>query len=125
MIVKQRETQPPGPVIDLTSTPYFSAPPIAQQDQSDFPVGSSRERLRGFAGDDVFVIPDYGTDRPPAAHDSSLRFGGGLGAALSYDVAVHPVRARLHHVDVLTVLAITVIVGVGAVMLTMVAIFKA
>lgn len=122
MIVKRRETKPHETVVDLTSTPYFSTPPVPQQ-PSRFPEASSRERLRDL-DDDVIVIPDYRTDRPPAAYDSSLRFGGGLGSAATFDVKAHPVRARLHSINILSLVAITVVVGIGLVMLTMVVAFK-
>lgn len=124
MIAKQRETQSHGVVIDLASTPYYSAPPVAGTEQPiDF--GTSRERIRGFDdGGQVVAIPDYRLDRPPAASDSGLHFGGGLGAAASFDVHAHPVRTRLHNINVLTVMAITVVVSVGIVMLTVVAAFK-
>lgn len=122
MIVEQRETKTHETVVDLTSTPYFSTPPVSQQ-PSSFPEGSSLERPRGL-DDDVAVSPGYLTDRPPAAYDSSLRFGGGLGPASTFDVKAHPVRARLHSINILSLVAITVVVGVGLVMLTIVAAFK-
>ena len=84
------------------------------------------EALRAIAEetDNVLTIPDYREDRAPSPEKSSLHFGGGLGTAAVLDVAAHPIRARARQINPLTVMAITVIVGVALVMLTMVVTFK-
>jgi len=118
MTVKVHENTHIKHVIDLTQVPYFpaDAAPLVLQEASGL------ERVRE-SGPVVETAPGYLVDRRPQPPDGSLFFGG-LGLAAVMDVAAHPIRARLHRINILTVFAISVVAGIGIVMLMMVSSFK-
>ncbi|HVY11114.1 MAG TPA: hypothetical protein VHB18_13310 [Mycobacteriales bacterium] len=105
-------------LIDLTQVPYFpaDAPPLVLQEASGL------ERVRESAPV-VETASGYLADRRPQPSDESLFFGG-LGLASVMDVAAHPVRARLHRINILTVFAVAVVAGIGIVMLLLASSFK-
>lgn len=106
----------------LTSTPYFADPSDAN-DSLGLHAGSSRERIRE-TDEATIEVPEYRIDRIPLPRDPEQRFGGGLGTATVRDVSAHPIRARLRHFDVLTVVAVSFVAAVAIVILTLVATFR-
>jgi hypothetical protein len=114
MKVRQHEAASGKLVVDLTEQPYFAAP----QQPLTLHAASGLERVRDTDDDPVVTNPVYLTDHPTAATDNTMHFGG-LGLAAVMDVGAHPIRARARHINVLTIFAITVVVAVGAVMLTL------
>ncbi|HVV76532.1 MAG TPA: hypothetical protein VHC43_10890 [Mycobacteriales bacterium] len=119
MIVTQRDPKAPSAVIDLTATPYFDAPQIPAQPLMLIEA-SGLERVRP-TDDETISANAYRTDRVPSASDLDLHFGGGLGPASVLDVGAHPLRARARSLDLMTVMAVALLVGVGLLMLTVVA----
>ncbi|MGN6472065.1 MAG: hypothetical protein ACTHK4_00240 [Mycobacteriales bacterium] len=104
-------------VIDLTQVPYFVEPLSLEE-------GSSGERLTGVSDPaNVLVIPDYTVDRRPVA-GATLSLGGSLGPAALYDVAAHPVRARVHRIQWARIVAIALVCGAGMVIATLVVTFR-
>lgn len=123
MGTKQHEVSDSRVVIGLTSVPYFATDPSTPVVVRE---ASGLERVRDAsveADANAEVQPHYRIDRPPGPADDPMHFAG-LGLAAVMDVGGHPIRARARRINVLTLVAITVILAVGAVMITLAATLK-
>jgi hypothetical protein len=108
MTVKQRKPTSHKATIDLTALPYFADAPRALDPASD---------------ENTLVIPDYREDRPPSAFIPGQRYAG-IGLAAVMDVGAHPIRAKLRRINVMAILAITVVAGIAILFATLVATFR-
>lgn len=108
MTVKQRKPTSYKTAIDLTALPYFADAPRLIDPATD---------------ENLLVIPDYLEDRAPSAFIPGQRYAG-IGLAAVMDVGAHPIRARLRRINVMAILAITVVAGVAILFATLVATFR-
>jgi hypothetical protein len=94
--------------IDLTGVSYFPAEPLVIQEASGL------ERVRA-TDVETETAPSYLVDGAPRRSDDSMFFGG-LGLAAVMDVGAHPLRARVRRMNASTVVAVSLVLAVGALM---------
>lgn len=99
MSLKQRERSD-DIVIDLTKAEYFASNAVP-------------------ATKFLLTLPDK-SEQPPAPPDDRARYGD-LGLAATLPIKRRRLRARFRDVDALTLLGITVVLSVSALMLTLLA----